>query len=900
MLSDVLYRLRSLFLRERVEEELDDELRFHYEQAVAKGLRDGLSGDEAARRARILIGGIDQVKEACRDARGVRLIEILMQDLRYALRMLCQRPMFTAFAILTLALGIGANSAIFSIVNSVLLRSLPFPEPDRLVRIHFSNPGLGLHGVLYSLPELQDLRTRAGVFESVAGTCRGSVNMTGGERPERLEAILGSANYFAMLGVTPQIGRLFGPEDNVPGLAPLAVISDSLWRRDFSKDPAILGRTIRIEGEVYQIAGVLPPGFRHPGAGKQVSRHDVDVWLAYGFMAPSDPKPVRSARAFPGALGRLKRGITLEQAQARLTAMAAQTRRDYPADYPPQAQWTIEIAPMQSDLVGDVRPMLLVLLAAVTLIVLIVALNIANLLLARASGRRQEIAIRSALGASRQRVIGQMVTESMLLSFAGGIAGVATASASLRFLLRFIPGSIPRLTEVNLDWRVLLFALLISLATGLISGLAPALHATRSNLLPGTCENSRGVGASVKTGRFRDALVIAELALAVVLMIGAGLLLRTLRTLLVEDPGFNPAQIITAGVNLPYPGDPVKDPYHTLDKQIAFYRELAMRINSIPGVSRAGFVSQLPASDFGFRFSLGIEDRPANGGADLHARDILINPDYFQVMQIPLVRGRYFTDADAEEKPRVAIVDESTARRYWPDRDALGRRIRIGQSPWLTVVGIVKDVKQDGLDTVGFSHVYTPMYQDFDVSAGYIFRDFAIVARTSLPVSTLEPLIRRQVNSLDPNLPVYDVASMDELLSRSLAAQRLAAQLVGGFAVVALLIASIGIYGLLAYMVGQRSREIGMRVALGASRADIVTLIVSKGVILAGAGVIAGVVISSAAISLLGSVLYGVRPHDVSVYVEVSGVLFFVAILASYWPARRAARLDPNTALRAT
>ena len=899
MLSDVLYRLRSLFYRERIEQELDDELRFHYEQAVAKGLRQGLTRDEAVRRARMLIGGVDQVKEECRDARGVRPLENLMQDLRYAVRMLCKKPAFTAFAILTVALGIGANSAIFSIVNSVLLRSLPFPEPDRLVRIHFSNPGLGLHGVLYSLPELEDLRTRAGVFESVAGTCRGSVNMTGGERPERLEAILGSANYFTLLGVTPQIGRLFGAEDNVPGLAPSAVISDNLWRRDFSGDPAVLGRTIRIEGEAYQIVGVLPPEFRHPGAGKQASRHDVDVWLAYGFMAPSDPKPVRSARAFPGALGRLKWGITLEQAQARLTAMSAEIRRDYPADYPPQAQWTIEIAPMQSDLVDNARPMLLVLLAAVTLIVLIVALNIANLLLARASGRLQEIAVRSALGANRQRIVAQMLTESMLLSLVGGLAGIATASASLRFLLRFIPRGIPRLTEVNLDWRVLWFALLISLLTGLISGLAPAVHAARSNLLPGIRENSRGAGASVKTGHFRDALVISELALAVVLMVGAGLLLRTLRSLLEENPGFNPTQIVTADVNLPYPGDPAKDPYHTLDKQVAFYRELGSRINSIPGVSRAGFVSQLPTSDFGFWFSLGIEGRPADGGADLRARDILINPDYFQVMQIPLVRGRYFSDDDAEGKPRVAIVDESTARRYWPDREALGHRIRIGQSPWLTVVGIVKDVKQDGLDTVGFPHVYTPMYQNFDVSEGYIFRDFMIVARTTLLVSALEPLIRRQVNSLDANLPVYDVATMDELISRSLSAQRLAARLVGGFAVVALLVASIGIYGLLAYMVGQRSREIGVRVALGASRADIVKLILSRGVILAGTGVVAGVFISLAAASLMGSVLYGVRPNDASVYLEVSGVLFFVAILASYLPARRATRVDPNTALRA-
>jgi predicted permease len=447
---------------------------------------------------------------------------------------------------------------------------------------------------------------------------------------------------------------------------------------------------------------------------------------------------------------------------------------------------------------------------------------------------------------------------------------------------------------------VLTFALLTSLFTGLIFGLAPALHATRANLVPGIRESSRGSGASVQTGRFRDALVISEIAMAVVLMTGAGLLLRTLRTLLEENPGFNPTQVVTANVNLPYPGDPAKDPYRTTAKQVAFYRELGRRIHSIPGVRQAAFASQLPSSDFGFRFSLGIEDHPANGGADLHARDILIGPDYFQAMQIPLARGRYFSDADDESKPRVAIVDESTARRFWGARDAIGRRVRMGQGAWMTIVGIVRDVKQDGLDVVGFPHVYVPMYQDFDASPGYIFRDFVIVARTSLPVSALEPEIRRRVAGIDSNLPVYDVASMDELIDGSLASRRVTAQMVSGFAAVALLLASIGVYGVLSFMVGQRSREIGIRIALGASRSEVAKLIAGKGVILAGGGIVAGVLAAFAGASLMGSVLYGVRPHDPSVFLEVSVILFFVAILASYLPARRATRVDPITALRET
>ncbi len=899
MFSDVWFRLRSLFQRGRVEQELDDELRFHFENQVEKGIRSGLTAAEAARRARMLVGGMDQVKEDCRDARGVRHLDILVQDIRYALRVLRQKPLFSGVAILTLALGIGGITAIFSIVNAVLLRPLPFPEPDRLVRIFFSNPGLGMRSVLYSVPELEDLRNRAGVFQYVTGTERGSLNMTGGSQPERLEQITTSANYFAMLGAAPEIGRLLGPEDNTPGLAPSVVISDSLWHRDFAGDPNVLGRTIRLDGEAFQIVGVLPPGFRNPG---RTAVHDVDVWLASGYMSPADPKPIRSGRAFPGAIGRLKRGITLQQAQDRLTAMAAEIRRDYPADYPPQAQWTVQIVPMQDDIVGKVRPMLLVLLGAVTLIVLIVSLNIANLLLAHASGRQQEMAMRSALGASRGRIIAQMLTESMLLSFIGAAAGIATAFAGLRLLLQFVPPNIPRLTEVNLDWRVLLFVLLMSLLTGLIFGLAPALHAARSNLLRGLREGSRGSGTGVKIGRFRDVLIVSELALAVVLMVGAGLLLRTLHSLLDENPGFNPTQVVTAAVNLPFPSDPSNDPYHTLRKQIVFYRELGRRIHSIAGVTQAGFASHLPTSGIGFQFSLGIEGRPAgvNGGsgADLHARDILISADYFQVMQIPLVRGRYFSEWDEEGKPRVAIVDESTARRYWPDCDALGKRIRMGQGAWMTIVGVVQDVKQDGLDVTGIPHVYVPIFQDFDVADGYVFRDFVIVARTSQPVSAIEPQIRRQVSSIDSRLPVYDVASMDDLLDRSLASQRLSARMVSGFAAVAMMLAGIGIYGLLALMVGQRSREIGIRMALGASRPDILKLILGNGVILAGVGVIAGAVVAWAVATMMSAVLYGVRPHDPVVFLTVTMLLFIVAILASYFPARRATRLDPNAALR--
>jgi putative ABC transport system permease protein len=447
---------------------------------------------------------------------------------------------------------------------------------------------------------------------------------------------------------------------------------------------------------------------------------------------------------------------------------------------------------------------------------------------------------------------------------------------------------------------VLTFALLISLLTGLLFGLAPAFHSTKAGLSMGIREGAQGSGYSVKSGRLRDALIVAELAIAVVLMIGAGLLLRTFRDLLEENPGFNPAQVVTANVNLPFPSDPVRDLYHTVARQTALYRELVRRLNALPGVEMAGFVSHPPGSANGFYFALSMEDHPTNSGDDLDARDILVSPDYFKVMQVPLARGRFFAESDDDGKPRVAMIDESTARRYWPDRDPLGRRIRMGTGAWMTIVGIVKDIKEDGLDVNGVPHVYVPAYQEFDPAEGYVFRDTCIVLRTSLPASALEPQIRHQVESLDPTLPVYDVASMDELLDRSLATRRFSAQLVGGFAVAALVLASIGIYGVLAYMVGQRSREIGLRMALGAEGSDILRLIVTKGMVLSIAGITAGVIFAASTASLMASLLYGVRPHDPPVFLAVPLLFLAVAGLASYLPARRATKVDPMIALRET
>ena len=822
----------------------------------------------------------------------------LLQDVRYGLRMLVKMPTFTIVAVLTLALGVGANTAIFSIVDAVLLRSLPYRDPDRLVRIFFNEPGVGLRDVKFSKPELDDLQTRAGVFEDVTPIFEGSENLTGARQPERVEGVNGSFSYFSMLGVIPQIGRLYGPQDFAPGFAAEAVISDGLWRRAYGADPNVIGRTIRIDNDPLTIIGVLPPGFRHPGP---TISGDAEVFGAGGFSGDPFPPPMRGTRILVNGIGRLKPGLTLAQAQARLTAMAHELRHDFPADYPPQAQWTIEIQPLQETLVGKVRPMLLVLLGAVILIFFIVSLNIANLLLARASGRQQEMAVRLALGASRGRIVRQMLTESMLLSLIGGAAGIATAVGTLGFILRFVPSNVPRLNEVRIDWVVLAFALLISILTGLVFGLAPALHSAKGALSSAIREGGRGSGYSTKTGRLRDVLIVSELAFAVILMVGAGLLLRTLRDLLQENPGFNPTQVVTANMQLPNPNDPKTDPYLDIPGRATFDRELLRRMKAIPGVELAAITSALPTTNTnpnavgGLAIEgLAIEDRPVESSQDLRAERIRISPDYFKVLQSTLLRGRSFTEGDEDGKPLVAIIDESTAHKFWPTGDPLGRRVRFARDPtkpWTTVVGIVQDIKSDGLDIDGVPHIYVSTYQDSS-------KRLSVVLRTSLPATLLEPQIRHEIQSIDPGLPVFNVSSMNDVLDRSLASRRFSADLVGGFAGLAVLLASIGIYGLLAYVVGQRSREIGIRMALGAQRDDILRMFLRKGVALAGVGIVAGLVFSASTASMMASLLYGVRPHDPAVFLIVPLLLFAVAVLASYLPARRATKVDPMIALR--
>ncbi len=820
----------------------------------------------------------------------------LLQDIRYGLRLLLKSPGFTMVAVLSLALGVGANTAIFSIVNAVLLRSLPFSHPDRLVKIVANNRGVGAQDIGFSVPELDDLRLRAGVFEQVSAINTGDTNLTGAERPQRHQLAVVSPNYFSMLGTSAQIGRVFGPSDEVPGFAEAAVISDSLWARGFGRDPGILGRKVQLDNDPYTIVGVLPPGFRHPGTAVT----DVEIWAACGFRADPYPKPDRSLRVAPGAIGLLKPGISREQAQSRLDAFASQLRAEYATDYPAGSDWSIEIEPLQESLVGNVRPMLLVLMGAVVVIILLASVNVANLLLARASGRQREMAVRLALGASRPRMIRQMLTESMILSLASGVVGVLTAMAALHFV-QFLPARIPRLAEVQVDWTVLGFALLVSLLAGLGFGLVPALQSSKAEIAAAIREGARGSGTSGKTNRLRGLLIASESALAVVLMVGAGLLLRTFWGLLQENPGFNPSRIVAANLWLPVPNNPDMDRYAKPEILNSFVREALRRVRAIPGVDLASTTTDLPVTHLSRRSRINIEDRPDESRRGLFSEATGLTPEYFKVLQASLIRGRFFAEDDQPGKQLVVIVDASTARTYWPDRDPIGRRLSFGRAdtnpPWRAVVGVIKDIKSDGLDQSGDPHIYSPIYQA-PVYQALGIRNLSVAVRTSLSTTNLEPLIRREIQAVDLDLPVFNVRTMNEVIDRSLASRRFSAELVGVFAVVALLLASVGIYGLLAYMVGQRAHEIGVRMALGALPSTIGKMIVSRGIGLTGIGVGIGLILSGIMAPMISTVLYGVRPLDPEVFLAVPLILMVVALLASYIPARRAARVNPIVALR--
>jgi putative ABC transport system permease protein len=779
------------------------------------------------------------------------------------------------------------------VVDATLLHPLPYPHPEQLVRIEDDLLGVGAEDVGMSTPEWKDLQ-HAGVFEYISPTWFDDNNLTGLSRPQRVGILSVAPNYFALLGVKPQLGATFDPADATPGFNEQIVISDGVWRRAFGGDSKILGRVVQLDSDSYHVIGVMPPGFQAPGRTKE--ERSTEVWPAFGFVgAPVTTWSQLRSNHFPGAIARIKAGLTIADAQRRIDVLVASLRRQYPADYPPRSEWTIRLVPLKENIVGDVRQSLLFLLGAVGLVLLIGCVNVANLLLARASARGREMAVRQAIGGAPSRLTRQLLTESVLLSVLGGIVGVAILFVAKGYLVRLVPASLPQINEITISWSVLLVAFGISLVGGALFGLAPALHVRRLDITRVLKQEGRGSTGSGEQARTRRLLVVAEFALSLVLMIAAALLVRSFWELMNAPLGFDPQRVMMIRTRLPYPNDPKEDLYATAADEAPFVREVLRRVKALPGVEDAalGSSSSVPLNHpeqdqnvlrVVFESRAGEEPAFVTGAA--------VVPEYFRLLGIPLLRGRLLADVDNERSPLVAVINEAMARTYWPNEDPLGKRLKLSpRAPsWTTVVGVVADARTEARDR-GVPVVYASIYQRST-------KHMAIFLRGRLTPATITRQVREQVQSVNSALPVFGEATLDETVSASLAVRRFSMELIALFALTALLLASLGIYGVISYMVSERTHEIGVRLALGAQGTDVMRMVLRQGLrlALAGAGVgLAGALVVS---HMMSSLLYGVSPTDPLSFGVVAAALTAVAIAACYIPARRAIRVDPIVALR--
>ena len=817
----------------------------------------------------------------------------LARDFAYAVRMLAKTPGFTLAAILSLAIGIGANTSIFSIINALLLRPLPYRDADRLVILWNRSPGLNITEDWFSTAQYFDIKTGHHGLEQVAIAIGGNYNLTSKGEPERVGTIRVSSNLLPMLGQAAAVGRIFAPNEDSPGRPATAVLSYGMWLRHFGADPKMIGKSVTLNGVPYEVVGIMPRAFSLPREVLPTLDGAEQADILLPLPLPLDAAQNRDHEDY-NIMGKLRPGVSIAQAQAEMDTITARLRHDYPQTYPPNGGLTFGIVPLLEQVVGDARPTLFVLLGAVGVVLVIACANVANLLLARAVARQKEIAIRTALGASRLRIVRQVLTESMLLSLSGGACGVLLAFWSLHWIHVFGPKSVPRINDIGIDRVALVFTFVLSVFSGAVFGLVPALRVSRFDLHATLKDSNRGTaGTSAVWGRghnMRRMLVISELALCVMLLVGAGLLIRSFVYLENVSPGFNPNQVLT--LELTMSGPKYDDPKAV----VAAYRQLWSRLESLPGVTASGAVTSLPLSQMFAWGPITVEGRvPPPGENFINADQRVVGGHYFEAMEIPLRSGRFFNEHDTPASPKVVVIDEYMAQQLWPNQDPIGRRIHYGgitdKDPWETVVGVVGRVKQYTLDSDSRIALYLPQTQ-------YPTRAMNVVLRSAADPAALAPAVKQQIHELDSDLPLYNVRTMDQRLDESLAQRRFAMLLLTLFAGVALALAVIGTYGVMSYLVNQGTREIGIRIAMGATHRAIERLIVWKGLALALCGVAIGTTGAFAVSRLMRSLLFGVTPFDPFTFVAISLLLTLVTLLASYIPARRVAQIDPIVALR--
>ena len=892
MLSDLRFRLNALVRRRALDAELDAEIAEHLERQIDKHVARGLPRAEAVRRARLEFGGVSQTKEACRDARGLGFVETTARDVRYGLRVLRKDAAFTAVAFVTLALGIGATTTVFSVVRAILLKPLPYADVDRIVLPwRQAPPGVNLGFTELPWGRVDFLAEEGGTraFSAIGAFVGDSFNLTGAGEPVRLDGLRASAGFFPALGVAPALGRWFTAEEDRAGREREVVLGDRVWRERFSADPSIVGRAIDLNGAPYTVVGVMPPGFAFPRAaempGSFVLPRETGLWVP---LALARSGPVRGEPSELAVVGRLASGVSLAGAQAELDLFTRTMERQYPAG---KGWYTSRVMRLARQVSGDTRRPLLFLLAAVFVVLLVACSNVANLLLTRAVGRSREFTLRAALGAGRGRLARQLVTESVLLAIAGGAGGVACAIAGVAFVRAFAPSTIPRLDEVRLDPAVLAFAVGVSIATGLLFGLAPALLAARADLSPALKEGGGRSSAGLRGFRLRNALLVSEIALALVLVVASGLLARTFGKLVRANGGFVASRVLTFELTLP------ASRYPDRDRMVRLYHDVLARLRDVPGVESAGISEVVPLGGAGESTAIRLSDRPApRSRKELpFANYTILSPGYLRAVGTPVLRGRDFLESDTADSMPVAIVNDALARKYWPGQDALGKPISVPiNKDDMTIVGIVADVKHLSMREEPAPEMFVPYTQKPWPS----MLTMHVAMRTRTDPAAMTAAARAAIQSVDPDLPLARATTLASIVDEAAAPPRFSMLLVGAFGALALVLACIGLYGAVSYAVVERTQEIGIRLALGARRPSVYWLVLAQGVRVTAAGLAIGLALALGAARAMRGFLYGVEATNPATFAVVSGALVVVALVACVVPARRAMRVDPIVALR--